>query len=204
MDNSEKFSLYTEEFIRKLTPYVEFKLSPAGQVYPFVTNGRLNCYLIRTGSISVYYSGGILIGGRPAPFIFGLGEFDTASSLYFSTNEPCEIAESSRDAIFDIIEKDNLWQNLSVHMRFVSNMLLNYATILHAPSAYEIIRMQLLKLINEPESLRESITAEKYIRSKTHLSRSGIMRILSALKLGEYIVIEEGVLKEVRHLPTKY
>jgi CRP-like cAMP-binding protein len=204
VNNIEKFSLYTEEFIRKLIPYVEFKLSPAGRVCPFMTQGRLNCYLIRTGSISVYHSGGILIGGLPAPAIVGLGEFEAASSLYFLTNEPCEIAEISRDDIFNIIEKDNLWQNLSVHMRFVSNRLLNYASILNAPSAYEMIRNQLLKLINEPDSLRESITAEKYIRSKTHLSRSGIMRILSALKEGEYIMIENGVLKEVRHLPAKY
>lgn len=204
MDRIEKFSLSTEEFIRKLTPYITFKQYPSGRACHFETNERRNCYLVRTGSITAYHSGGVMIGGLAAPCIVGVGEFEKGSSLYFVTNETCEIAEISRDELFAIVEKDNLWESLAIHMRIVSNRLLKYAAVLIAPTAYEIIRNHLMLLINEPDSLRESITAEKYIRLKTHLSRSGIMRILSSLKEGEYIVIEEGILKEVRHLPAKY
>lgn len=199
-----KISPYAGEFINKLSPFATFQLYSPGKILPFVTNGVRNCYLVRTGSVSVYRTGDVLIGGWPAPCIIGLGQIDTAASFYFQTNEDCEIGEITRDEIFDIVEKQNLWQLLSMQMEFISSRLLNYATLLNAPSAYEIIRNQLLTLINEPTSLRESITAEKYIRTKTHLSRSGVMRILSELKKGEYIIMDEGILKEIRHLPAKY
>lgn len=204
MNKSEKFSLYTEEFISRLSPFVTFQHYPPGHNFPFELNGVRRCYLVRTGSVSFYRAGDVLIGGWHSPCLIGVGRFEVAATLYFKSNEPCEIATLSRDEIFDIIEKNNLWQLLSIHMEFVSDRLMIYAGLLNAPSAYEIIRNQLVALINEPDSLRESITAEKYVRTKTHLSRSGIMRILSALKAGEYVVIEDGILKEIRHLPAKY
>jgi len=204
MRKSEEFSPYTEEFINKVSPFVTFQLYPPGRSFPFEHNGIRNCYLVRTGNVSFYRAGDLLIGGWHSPCFIGLGRFEVAATLYFKSNEPCEVAIVSREEIFDIIEKNNLWQLLSIHMEFVSDRLLHYASLINAPTAYEIICKQLIALLNEPESLRESITAEKYIRIKTHLSRSGVMRILSALKAGEYIVIEDGILKEIRHLPAKY
>ncbi|MGB7801544.1 helix-turn-helix domain-containing protein [Buttiauxella sp.] len=204
MNKSERFSLYTEEFIHKLSPFVTYQIYPAGYICPFVSNGARICYLVRSGSISIYRADEVLVGGWHSPCIIGLVQYEEAASIYFQTNEPCEIAVTSREEVFSIIEEHGLWQLLSIHMEFVSDRLLHYASLINAPTAYEIIRKQLLTLIDEPDSLRESITAEKYIRIKTHLSRSGVMRILSALKAGEYIVIEDGILKEIRHLPAKY
>ncbi|CAM6830726.1 helix-turn-helix domain-containing protein [Klebsiella michiganensis] len=51
---------------------------------------------------------------------------------------------------------------------------------------------------------RHSVTAEKYIREKTRLSRSGVMRILAALKTGGFIEMEEGKLIKINKLPAKY
>lgn len=48
------------------------------------------------------------------------------------------------------------------------------------------------------------MTAEKYIREKTHLSRSGVMRILADLKTGGFIEMEEGRLIKINKLPAKY
>lgn len=72
------------------------------------------------------------------------------------------------------------------------------------PTTYSTVRHQLYELINLPEDVREKILVEDYIRSKTRLSRSGIMHILSDLKNGGYIVIVKGILKEVHHLPENY
>jgi len=72
------------------------------------------------------------------------------------------------------------------------------------PTAYELIRKHLLELMDEDESFRERITAERYIRDKTQLSRSGVMRILADLKAGGYVEMEEGRLIKINKLPTKY
>lgn len=67
-----------------------------------------------------------------------------------------------------------------------------------------MIRQQLIKLMEEEEGYRYSVTAERYIREKTRLSRSGVMRILAALKTGGFIEMEEGKLIKINKLPAKY
>ena len=67
-----------------------------------------------------------------------------------------------------------------------------------------MIRQQLIKLMEEDESYRSSVTAERYIREKTQLSRSGVMRILADLKTGGFIEMEEGRLIKINKLPAKY
>lgn len=71
-------------------------------------------------------------------------------------------------------------------------------------TAYEKIRVQLCELMTEPPSYREKISAEQYIRGKTRLSRSGVMRILASLRDGGYIELEKGVLQKIHSLPDKY
>ena len=67
-----------------------------------------------------------------------------------------------------------------------------------------MIRQQLLNLIEEDERYRAAVTAELYIREKTHLSRSGVMRILADLKTGGFIEMEEGRLIKIHKLPARY
>ena len=55
--------------------------------------------------------------------------------------------------------------------------------------------------MQEPDAIRLNTTAAAYIKSRTYLSRSGIMRILSELRTGKYITMERGVLLDIHHLP---
>ncbi len=71
-------------------------------------------------------------------------------------------------------------------------------------SSYEIIRFQLQELMNESERIRTSITAANYIKSRTYLSRSGIMRIIAELREAGYIELNRGILVAIKHLPLKY
>jgi CRP-like cAMP-binding protein len=86
----------------------------------------------------------------------------------------------------------------------VTNRLYNNMMHRIAPSAYEMIRQQLIDLMREEDTYRKSMTAESYIRDKTHLSRSGVMRILADLKTGGFIEMEEGRLIKINKLPAKY
>lgn len=87
---------------------------------------------------------------------------------------------------------------------FMYNRLYNAVMPQGAPTAYEMIRQQLLRLMEEDESYRSAVTAERYIRDKTQLSRSGVMRILADLKTGGFIEMEEGRLITINKLPAKY
>lgn len=72
-----------------------------------------------------------------------------------------------------VIKENGLWGLLSKHLMFVYNRLYNNVMPQGAPTAYEMIRQQLIKLMDEDESYRNAITAERYIREKTQPSRSG-------------------------------
>ena len=58
--------------------------------------------------------------------------------------------------------------------------------------------------MQEPEAIRKNTTAAAYIKSRTYLSRSGVIRILAELRTGKYITMERGVLIDIHHLPRKY
>lgn len=103
-----------------------------------------------------------------------------------------------------IIKEKALWGLLSQQLMYVYSRLYNNVMPQGAPTAYEMIRQQLIKLTEEEEDYRLSVTAEKYIREKTHLSRSGVMRILADLKTGGFIEMEEGRLIKINKLPAKY
>lgn len=65
-----------------------------------------------------------------------------------------------------VIKENGLWGLLSKHLMFVYNRLYNNVMPQGAPTAYEMIRQQLIKLMDEDESYRNAITAERYIREK--------------------------------------
>lgn len=207
MKYTKRASPYAQELIDNLAPFLTFEPCPAGKQIKFVEDGIRKCFFMREGVVLLYRGSqdAVLIGGFTAPFIGGLGEYhEEISRFRLETTEKCEIAELTRDATFEIIEKQNLWKLVAQQMQYVSERLFKYSALISAPSAYEIICNQLYVLMAEPPSLRNAITAEKYIRSKQSLSRSGTMRILAALKTGGYIVLEEGILIEIRRLPAKY
>ena len=55
----------------------------------------------------------------------------------------------------------------------------------------------------EMPSPRRMRAQAAYIKSRTYLSRSGVMRILAELRTGNYITMERGVLIDIHHLPRK-
>ncbi len=204
---NKKASPVARDLLEKMSPFITFQTYPAGKQLYFIENDIRKCYFMRQGVVLLYRGSeeGVLIGSFAAPFVAGLGEYhEEISSFKLVTTQACEIAELTRDETFDIVEKNNFWQLVAQQMQYVSERLMKYAELISAPSAYEIISIQLRLLMNEPLSLRSAVPAEKYIRSKTSLSRSGTMRILSALKAGGYIEIEDGILIDIRHLPAKY
>lgn len=72
-------------------------------------------------------------------------------------------------------------------------------------TTYETVCGLLKELMLFPDESREKISVAYYIMDRTHLARSGVMRILADLRLGGYIEIEKGKLKNiVKRFPDKY
>ncbi len=188
--------------IDALHPYTTIKLYRKGIRLPIEENGQAVCRFVLSGSVRIYRtSDDLLILTAPANNIVGLGGHN---ATYGITAETCKIGTLSLAEFHQRVEELKLWEILAKHMVVVTNKLFYYSKILSAPTAYEIICNQLMELIREPAELRKKVSVERYIRDKTHLSRSSIMKILSNLRIGGYITIDNGRLLEIHHLPQRY
>lgn len=192
---------WSKALVEALQPFATTQSYRKGVRLDFVETDEPLCRLIINGSVEVHRTADHLLMVRvPASRILGLG----ISGCYIVTAEPCKIATLTLEEAHQHIQELGLWEVLAKHMVVVSSKLFFYSRQLSAPTAYEVICCQLIELMHEPESLRKILSVERFIRDRTHLSRSSIMKILADLKLGGYISIENGRLMAIHHLPQKY
>lgn len=193
--------------MEKLDPFLQYRPVAINTRYTINASQKPICYFIRSGAVSMYRQpGDILIELFDAPTLRGAIPMPEGSQSVYTLKAivPSEIATISREQLFELLSEHQLWELFARHQLAINGIGIEKIFKLTAPTAYNIVRHQLYELINMPEAVRENILAETYIRSKTRISRSGIMRILSDLKDGGYIVIAKGILKEVHHLPENY
>lgn len=199
-------SPYSRELVDKLLPFAEVKRILARKRL-FLSTGQKNyCYLILSGQVILHRDDDDLaMTTINAPSLIGVGNMATRSmNGYIKLLTTSDIGILSLERTFDIIRENDLWELLTMHMMVVTSKLYVSNKMLTAPTSYDIIKSQLIELMSENEKYRNNITAENYIRDKTNLSRSGIMRILSELKEGGYIEINRGILIKVHQLPEKF
>ncbi|CAM7491735.1 MULTISPECIES: winged helix-turn-helix transcriptional regulator [Enterobacter] len=164
------------------------------------------CYLVLNGRVTVHRrSDDLAMATATSPALVGIGNLQQMQmDGYIKTLVASDIAILKMATVHDIISANQLWEPLAKHMMVIAGKLFESSEQLSAPSAYDIVRAQLNELFNEDPSVRNNITVESYIREKTHLSRSGVMRILAGLKKGGYIEMQRGVLINIVKLPEKY
>ncbi|HAS1959698.1 winged helix-turn-helix transcriptional regulator [Enterobacter cloacae] len=172
----------------------------------FLVGGERYCYLILKGCVMAHReSDDLAVASATAPTLVGIVNLHKLELKgYIKTLVPCEIAILKMATVHNVIDTHQLWEPLAKHMMVMAGKLFQSSEQLSAPTAYEIVRAQLNELISEAPVLRENTTAERYIRDKTHLSRSGIMRILAGLKEGGYIEMQRGLLTGIVKLPEKF
>ena len=199
-------SPYAAELISHLEPCCTLRTFPSGEQLDLQVNGEAFCYLILEGSVAIYRrKDNLMLSTANSPALFGVANLATLFfDDYLKTVTPCRIGVIPAAQMDIIIQQKGLWELLYKHLMYMYNHLYNSIVPLGAPNAYELIRHQLLQLMSEEEHFRFGITAEKYIREKTQLSRSGVMRILADLKAGNYIEMENGRLIKINKLPPRY
>lgn len=199
-------SPYAPELIEKLFPYAAVKHYPANKKLIISSPTVHFCVLITRGRFQLQRdSDDIVVNFLKGPCILGLANLtDMNIGAYLKTLTPCEIGIIPNEELFKYIEAENLWRTLSLHLLLLSGKLNLLNKHLVAPRMYDIIRAQLLEYISEDEALRKEMTIENYIRSKTNLSRSGIMKILQSLKTGGHIESVRGKSLKINSLPKRY
>ncbi len=196
----------THDLIDLITPYVVFEDVPARTQLHFSVNNVNMCYILRSGLVKMGRStDDFVLSSIPTPNIIGITDrVPHESGLFLETLSDAQIATLTTERAHHIIGQNNAWELLVKHMTAVATNLFKKNVIMTAPSTYDVMKFQLVTLMREPADLRESISTAKYILERTRLSRSTVMKMLSQLKQGGYIEMEDGVLKAVHRLPDKY
>ena len=202
----EKPIEHIERIANKLVPFANKIATPQGQQLSFTQNENRAIYLLHKGSVALHRtSDSMVLNSESAPFVFGLTNQQSISDyLFLRPQETSEMSTMSLKDANTIIAHYDLWESLSRVLIYMVARVYDHCAKISQLSSYEVIRLQLVELMNESEKIRMNITAANYIQSRTFLSRSGTMRILSELKAGGYITLEKGVLINVNHLPLKY
>ncbi|MBL5886370.1 helix-turn-helix domain-containing protein [Lelliottia aquatilis] len=187
-------------------PFATVFSSARGSLLRYDLNNKHQCYLLHKGSIALHRRGdGIILNSESGPFILGISnQLARDEHLYIRVTEESCMGRMPLERFNLIIEKYQLWESLSKTLIYTASRVYEHCTLISQMSAYEIIRFQLLELMGEPASIRLNITAANYIKGRTYLSRSGIMRILAELRKAGYIELERGVLCAIQKLPIRY
>ena len=192
------------KIIYKLNGILEYRVFPEGKRFSMSAKQQSNIYIIRSGSISCHRQpNDILLDLLYAPMIRGLLPIhQNSDSLYmFKVIQQAEIAIVNRERFYGLLTEHNLWEPFARHMQQLVTVVSETMFKLSSSSAFELVRFQLYELMSKPLHIRESITAENYISSKTRLSRSAIFRVIADLKTGGYIVVKNGILIEIKFIP---
>lgn len=192
--------------IDALTPAATLITFRHGQRLDLITQQEPKCYLISEGSVHVNrVRDGLVLGTVYGPAILGMSNF--ASSLdpsYITTDKDVRIGVVPLSAIFDILDKQQLWKSFSITLLYIIGHYQHYNMQMIAPTSYEKVRYQLIDLASKDADIRAGVNVTEFIHERTLLSRSHILAILSELKTGGYIKIKKGNLVEITELPLKY
>ncbi|MEI9481031.1 helix-turn-helix domain-containing protein [Enterobacter cancerogenus] len=196
---------HIETLIKHVLPAAQRMVLARGEVVQYYDKEIRQCFLLLQGGVALHRRGdGIVLNSESAPFILGVSSQFSSEHLYVRANETSEIARVPLEVFNNLVAREDLWEHFSKLLIYTASRVYEHCAQISQMSAYDIIRFQLVELMQEPEAIRLNTTAAAYIKSRTYLSRSGIMRILAELRTGKYITMERGILLEVHHLPRKY
>lgn len=194
-----------ETLLTHILPFAERMVISRGDIVNYYSDETQQCLLLLNGSVALHRRGdGIVLNSESSPFLLGVSSQLATEHLYVRALETSEIARLPLDCFNRIVAQDKLWENFARLLVYTASRVYEHCALISQMSAYDIIRFQLVELMQEHDAIRNNITAAAYIKSRTYLSRSGIMRILAELRTGGYITMHRGILIEINRLPLRY
>ncbi|WP_373863708.1 helix-turn-helix domain-containing protein, partial [Klebsiella variicola] len=163
---------HIETLINHVLPAAERVVIGRGEVVHYYKDGIRQCFLLLQGSVALHRRGdGIVLNSESSPFILGVSSQFSSEHLYVRALETSEIARVSLDCFNHIVAQLDLWEHFSKLLIYTASRVYEHCAQISQMSAYDIIRFQLVELMQEPDAIRQQITAAAYIKSRTYLSR---------------------------------
>lgn len=222
---NDENALHSYLFSRQAKPYAAIDalfsaLMPYGQ--PFVLRaGEELSFNTEQGSQIILLEEGIVaycrccdrmhISSGFAPALMGL--VDCYGATYDVINRPTHFlcAETScrgrTVALVDFIriaDECDLWHDIARFLAFRLMVMYARDRELVGVDSYLKVRALLIELWAYPEDYRKEVNVLSFIQRRTGISRSRTLKILSELKKGGYVHIENGRLMSIRKLPLAY
>ncbi|WP_140920321.1 helix-turn-helix domain-containing protein [Limnobaculum xujianqingii] len=173
-----------------------------GSKYPITD--RVFC--IQKGVFPVYMNReDRLLSYAEGPTIFGLAYLYTPTiDHYIKTNKTSTILTLSIEEARRIIKEENLYESFICIQSHNVGLLFEMYERTITSSNYAFIRALLIDLDQSSNAVKESVTVASYIIKRSGLSRSYVMLVLSELRKGDYIHMEDGKLTGITSLPERF
>lgn len=189
-----------------LKNFVGEKCGKESQRFYLDKDGQRLCFLLYSGTCVVKRSiDSLVLSTITAPCIIGLNDlFHLKSDVELQAISDIKYGITLVDKLLGFVEEHHLWKNMSYMLMLSATRFSEYQKETVGISNYELICNLLRSLNNESFEVRATTSALEYIRGRSLLSRSGIMKTLSSLKEGGYIIIKKGLLININSLPKKF
>lgn len=195
-----------QRLIATFEPHSRSLLRQANHSLNMAEFTQRKCVLLHTGFVSLCrQSDGLVLNTESAPFVFGFSDlYQTTQNLIVYPGPTATLSTLPLTQAWKIVEQEEQWESLAKLLMYISARIFGHCVRTSLTVSYDTVRALLLELNDEPEALRQTTPVLQYIQSRCFLSRSGILHILSQLRMGNYITINHGRLIEMGSLPTKF
>lgn len=169
--------------------------------------GEPRVILVLEGALNIYrINDNLRFARATAPILFGMQGSPFRNNLYqFRSEKETVLKALPYSRSIELVVQHQLFRELLEFQAYLSDFQAYRTNLLISKSTYQIVCAFLLELQMMPTEVRIRTSVFNYIHGHTHLSRSGVMKILSDLRQGEYINIENGKLISIlKKLPREY
>jgi hypothetical protein len=163
--------------------------------------------LVLDGALNIYRTADNLRFVRAAaPNLFGMQGSPFRYNLYQFRSEKGAVLETLPfSRAMELVSEHQLFKEVVHFQTYLSDFQAYRTNLLISKSTYQIVCAFLFELELMPPEQRLRTSVFNYIHEHTHLARSGVMKILSDLRQGEYINIENGKLIAIlKKFPREY
>ena len=151
--------------------------------------GKIQLYLFKKGGLSIFRSSDrLLMVTVYEPHLFGVAEMLQPSRSHGLRAEiDSEILRIDSDIAMQLFSQHSMWEEVTRLLAYHTSYLVYRDDLVLQQRTYSVIRNHLMEMILLSEETRLRVSILEYIQDRTHLSRSSILNVLSALKKGAYI-----------------
>ncbi|MDA3134113.1 helix-turn-helix domain-containing protein [Atlantibacter subterraneus] len=161
--------------------------------------------LIHGGQFSIIRSSDrLLFEKQTAPALYGLtGNSHTLSYIRIYADTQCHFQLVPLEAFMQRLEDNHSLHLIPAILSWHIESLLYRDEMMMGRNSYQMIKGNILHLNQLDEFMRAKINVADFIVKRTNLSRSIVMKVLSALRAKNYIDVKRGKLLTISQLPEK-